>query len=135
VICHFESDDAATNHEHSLRQLLELQRTRRIDNTGIVGRIRQLHGFRSRGDDALLEADNFRALITDYLELVRRNESTRPANDPDFALLDEPVEPAHQLAHNLILPFAQLVGVDVRLTEGNAVRSHFPGLFDDSRCV
>ena len=53
---HFQADDAATDDEQRLRDVLEFERVGRIHHAAVVpGEGRQLHRLRAGGDDALLE--------------------------------------------------------------------------------
>ena len=68
-------------------------------------------------------------------DLVRRDELAGAANHFDFALLRQRRESAGELADDLVLPFAQLRRVDLRLAEVHARAAHRFRFLDDLRSV
>jgi hypothetical protein len=122
---HFETDDAAADHEHPLRHRLEEKRARRIEDAWIVRNERQAHRLRPGGDDRLLEADDgflagcrlSRSLGELDFDVVRIEELAEAANDFDLARLRHAGEPAGELAHDFVLPAAKPLELDLRCSE------------------
>ena len=108
---------------------LQLQRAGRIDDARIVGHERQLHRLAAGGDDRLLEAhDLLRAgLVLPaavgqlHFEMVRVEEAPDAAHDLDLARLGHAGEAAGELLDDAFLEAAQLVDVDLRRAERDAV--------------
>ena len=71
------------------RQLVELERARRIDDARIARQARQHRRLAARGDDALIEVDELARAVALDLELLRRREARRAAHDAHLALLRE----------------------------------------------
>ena len=126
---HFETDDAAADHQHPLRNRLELQRAGGIDDARIVGNERQLHRLTAGGDDRLLEPDGLllaglvlaRARRQLDLDVIRIEEAADAAHDVDLARLGHAGEAAGELLDHAFLEAAQLVDVDLRRAVLDAV--------------
>ena len=119
---HFETDDAAADHQHSFRDRLEFQRAGGIDHAWIFGNERQLHRLTAGGDDRLLEPDGFlfaglvlaRARRHLDLDVIRIEKASDAAHDFDLARLGHAGEAAGELLDHAFLEPAQLVDVDLR---------------------
>ena len=94
------------------------------------GNMRQLHRLRAGRDDRVLEADQLLAFGRLDFHLVGRNEAADALDRAHLALLRHRGEAAGELADHLVLEVAQLVDVDVRLAEGDAMGGHRLGLVD-----
>src|SRR5204863_6425889 len=84
-------------------------------------------------DDALIEVERLARAVAVDLEPVRGCEERRAAHDANLSLLRERVEPAGELAHDAVLPVAQLQGVDLWFPKRQAVRAHLARLFEHAR--
>ena len=128
---HFETDDAATDDEHAIRNRIEFERPGRIDDARIVGHERQAHGLGSCGDDAMIETQKFRSLrIIDGHE-TRLDETRGAGLHVDLALLGKHLQTAGELADDARFPTAQFVEIDFGRTKSDAVIRHRCGLVDD----
>src|SRR5207248_5841791 len=100
-----------------------------IDDARIVMRDEgKSEGLRSSGDDRLLEADALLAVLTLYLDLIRRGKASISLDDRHLALLSETAEAAGQPLDDSVLPITQLSDVDIWRREGDAMTGHFFGL-------
>ncbi len=126
---HFQADDAAADDQHALGHRAQFQRRSGIEDARILRNERQPRHLRTDGDDRLPEAHHlFRARLVLALALglldldvERVEELADAAHDVDLAALRHAGEPAGELADDLVLPAAQLVEVDLRLAEVDAV--------------
>ena len=62
---------------------------------------------------------------------MRAHESARALHDLDLALLGQHAQAAGQLLDDRALPAAQLLEVDLRRAEGDAMGAHLLGVLDD----
>ena len=84
---HFQTDDAAANHQQFLRHVFQHQRTGRIHHARIVpGEAGQLHRLRSGCDYTFLKIYQFLAVLRFDFDLIRRNELSYALHDRDLAL-------------------------------------------------
>ena len=135
---HFEADDAAADDQHLLRNEAQFKRAGRIDDALIVRQERQADGRRTRGDDALLEADDLLAagLVLGLafggldFDVAGVKEAAVAAHDVDLAHLGHAGEAGGQFGNNLGLMGAQLVDVDARGGEGDAAVGHVRGFVE-----
>ena len=125
---HFEADDAAADDQHALRPLAQLQRTGARHHARIVLRQeRQLHRFRTGGNDGALETDRpCTAHGERDSEVKRVDELTRALNHRDLAHLGHCRQATGQLAHDLFLVRPELGQVDPGLGERDAERFEVP---------
>ncbi len=132
---HFQADDPAADHQHALGHGLERERAGRIYDARILGQERQLRRLRAGGDDRALEMDRFRAILCFNLQAICIREASDALNHRDLARLRHPRQPAGELADDLVLEPAQLVEVELRLAEIDAVRRERPCRIGDRRGV
>ena len=137
---HLEADDAAADHQHRLRPRPQLEGAGRIDDPGIVRQERQPHRLAAGGDDRFVEAHDLllaAALLAVaagdlHLQVVRVEEAADPAHHLDLAGLRHAGEPTGHPTDHLLLPGAQLVEVDLRLAEADAMGRERPGFVHDA---
>ena len=128
---HLESDDAAADDQHWTRERRHFECIRGIDDARVLRQTRQAHGFRARGDDALLEADAFDAARAFDLEHVGTGEASDAAHHLDLALPGEHREPPGQLRDHGSLPVSQPRAIYLWRAEGDPARAHLLGILDD----
>ena len=128
---HLEADDAAADHEHPLRawtasSSAPVESTTR-GSSGMNG------SLTACVPAAMIAFSNFTTFFAPDLllpgaggeldlEVMRIEEAADAAHDLDLARLGHAGEAAGQLADDLLLPAAQLVEVDLRRAERDAVR-------------
>ncbi len=127
---HLEPDDAAADDEHALRQRIELERARRIDDARIIRQPRQFHRLGTGRNDAFFERNG---LARVQRELVRRRKFHCSVKHAYLALLCELRQAACQFSDDFVFPAAKFESVDLRLTKGNAVIRHRRSFVDDLR--
>ena len=128
---HLQADDAAADDEQALGDAVHLERARRVDDARVVVRDERQHdGLGARGDDRLVERDERPGAAVLDLELVCGDEPADARDDRHLARLGEAREAADELLDDAVLPAAQLVDVDLRRPEADAVRAHLVRLVD-----
>ncbi len=132
---HLEPDDAAADDEQALRQVVELERARRIDDPRGLGQAGDPARLRARGNDALAEADRRASSLAFHRQRVRVDKPRRAVHDLHLALPGQRAEAIGELLHDAALPVAQLVEIDRRLAEVDAELGRLPGLLDHARRV
>ena len=140
---HFEPDDAAADHQHALRDRLQLQRAGGIDHARIFGNERKLYRLAAGGDDRLLETDGF--LVAGFvlarprcqldLDMIRIEKAPDPAHDVDLARLGHAGETAGELLDHAFLEATKLVDVDLRRRVLDAVTAQFLHFVHHGRSV
>ena len=136
---HFQTNDAAADDQQFLGYETQFQRTGGIDDAGIAGDERQMHGGTAGGNDALLETDDF--LGTSFFlrlargffhfEVIGIEEVTIPAHCFDLARLGHTSKSASELADHLGLVCPQLVDIDGWRSETDAKVTGVLGFFHD----
>ena len=113
---HLQPDDAAADDQQALRDLGQLERAGGIDDALVVVRkAGDARDARAGGDDAMVEArPSSRPRASRTSMHVRRGELRRSLHHLHLALLREPGETLGELAHDAVLPRAQLVELDLR---------------------
>ncbi|CAM5197284.1 hypothetical protein CDEN61S_00319 [Castellaniella denitrificans] len=133
---HFQADDAAADDQHALGHRFQGQRAGGVDDARIVRQERQLHRLAAGGDDGRGELDRGLAAVgLGHRQVVRIGEGAHALDDRDLAGLGHAGQAAGELAHHGILVAAQLVQVDRRLAEGDAVGGQGLGLFQHADSV
>ena len=127
---HLETDDAAAHHQKPLALLRQLQRTGRIDDARIIGESGQAHRLGPGCDDALLEIHAPRPVARAQFQGIRSNEHRFPAQHVDLALLCEHAQAVGQLAHDFVLPAAELRAIDLRRRKDDPAVAHVCRILD-----
>ena len=94
----------------------QLERARRVDDPLVLGQVGQHDRARAGGDDRVVELDGLSGDVDHFGEV----KSRLAVDDVHLAALREPVEPAGELADDLLLPGAELVHVDLGIGERDA---------------
>src|SRR5205814_9855462 len=104
---HFQPDDAAAHHQQTARELRQLERVGRVEDSRILRPSRQARRFGTRGNDALIEADTLRAARAHHFEHVGAHEASDTVHHLHLALLHQDLESPGQLCDDCALPGSQ----------------------------
>ena len=124
---HLQADDAPADHQQAARQV-QVERGRRIHDARVVGKPGQPHRLGAGRDDAAGKAQLPDAPLAVDFELVRGGEPGGAADHGHLALPGEHREATGETPDDPVLPVAQSAGVDLRLAETDAMRSHGLGV-------
>ena len=127
---HFETDDAAADHQQPPGVFGEFEGTGRIEHARIARHERQHNRLGTGSDDALFKTQALALAVLRHFDDMRAQEFADTAQHFDLALPGKPGKPASELAHDLVLPGAQLAHVDLRRPECHAMRAHRPRFVD-----
>ena len=128
---HFQTDDAATDDQHALRHLAQLQRTSRINDTRVLRYEWQVHDRGAGSDNRLLELDGLFATVSgSHFDMVAAKELTNALYHVDLARLGHAGQTAGHGPDDFFLVGTQLVDIDFRLAEGDPMMRHRGGFIN-----
>ena len=138
---HFQTNDAATHHQHALGHFGKLQSTGAVDHPGVIGEKRQMNRLAARRNNAVLETHHLFAAGFVlccacgffHLQMISADKTAVAAQHSHLAHFGHAAHAAHQLAHHLVFVCAQHVQVELGFAKVHPQRRHMADLVHHCR--